>query len=72
MGVLRWIILVASFILIIAMCKLNFHQRYFNFFILGLFLLNFVVIVMFWLTCKWQGLENAESMKMKQAMSGPG
>jgi len=56
MGTFRWIIFAATLILIIVACKLNIHQRHFNFFMLGLFLLNYVVIVVLWLTCKREGL----------------
>jgi CHASE3 domain sensor protein len=41
-------------------CKLNVHQKHFNLFILGLLLLFSVVIVVFWLMCKWQDLEHIE------------
>ena len=69
---LRWIIFGTVLILIITVCKLNWHQRHFNFFILGLFLLNYVVIVVFWLTCKWQRAESEESMKEYRELPGPG
>ncbi len=63
MGTIRWAILAAVLILIIIFCKLNFHQRHFNLFILVLFLLNYVAIVFFWLTCRWQDPVNSESIK---------
>ena len=69
MGTVRWILFAAVLILLVAACRLNWHQKYFNFFVLGLWLLSYVVIVLFWLTCKWQGLPSTASMKEEQALS---
>ena len=66
METIRWIIFSAALMLIIMMCKLNVHQHYFNFFMLGLFLMSYVVIVLIWCTCRWEGLEHAESMTEKK------
>ena len=70
MGTVRWAVSVVFLILLVKACWLNWHHKYFNFFILGLFLLNYGVIVLFWLTCKWQGLANAKSVKEEQTASG--
>ena len=68
MGNVRWLIFVAMVTLLSALCRFNVHQRHFNFFMLGLFSLIFLLIVVFWLMVRWLGLENTESIKEKKPL----
>jgi hypothetical protein len=68
MGKIRWVIFVAVIILSLIVCKLNVHHSHFNLFMLGLFLLNFVVILVFWLMDKWEALKNAEGTKGNEGL----
>jgi len=52
MNIIKWFIFVGFLILLLILCKLNVHHSHFNLFVLGLFLLSFVVIFVFWLMGK--------------------
>jgi hypothetical protein len=43
--------------------KYNLHQRHFNLFILGLFLLTYAAVIFFWLTRKRNLPENEQRIK---------
>ncbi len=68
MGGIRWSLFAAIMILLITVCKHNVHQKHFNLFILGLFLLISVIIVVFWLMGKGQGVNTTESMQEHEEM----
>lgn len=63
MGTIRWIFFVGIMILLTAEFKYNIHQRHFNLFILGLFLLTYAAVIFFWLTRKRNLPENEQRMK---------
>lgn len=68
MGKVRIAILGGVMVLLFIMCKLNVHQRHFNLFILGLFILMAFVIAVFWLSGKREFLKHVECIEEKREL----
>jgi len=60
MEIVRWVIFVGIWAIGGVAMTFYMQKKHFNLFIPGLFALICLAIVVFRLTCKWQGFKNAE------------